>query len=457
MISKAANDLRARSLRRSAVRRLAPVLCAALLAGSMLGAPASADEITLEPGVIDVGKWAEGIAFDGRFYWVAESGQRSVAKIEYGSGDLIKHVKIGRLPTSMVAPREGGVFALVATDKLVSSIGANDKVTTLAKLGECPDRMIAGDGGLWVLTQPACSSESSRVIGIDARTGKQTKSSNLGEWATSLAAMGLEIWVGHARGGLVNVYDSRTAEVGDITVPGLSTWAMASNSAHVFAGGRVDENNDDGLVVMFDPDRMEEAARASLPEMVMQMLADADHLVAIGEKGTIFVLSAQTLDLLRTIRLTTGDYTARDVIALEDNLLITSSMAAGENGAVLVVNDWRPAEATDAVDAGSASATAIRFEPGASSAVVNGGIARGEQAVYTIGASAGQTMSLDMQSIEDNAVFQIEAPDGTQLPGASDGDDARVWRGPLPLDGDYRIVVGSTRGGASYELTVGIR
>jgi hypothetical protein len=63
---------------------------------------------------------------------------------------------------------------------------------------------------------------------------------------------------------------------------------MASNQAHVFAAGRVDENSDDGLVVMFDPDRMEEAARAALPEMVMQLMADADHLVAIGEKGTIF-------------------------------------------------------------------------------------------------------------------------------------------------------------------------
>lgn len=457
MISKAANDLRAWSFRRNLVRRLASVLCAALLAGSMLGAPASADEITLEPGVIDVGKWAEGIAFDGSHYWVAESGQRTVAKIEYGSGELLKHVKIGRLPTSIAAPREGGVFALVATDKLVASIGGKDKVKTLAKLGECPEKMIAGDSSLWVLTLPDCSSESSRVIGVDPRTGKQTKSGNLGEWATSLAAMGPVVWVGHARAGLVNVYDSRTSEVGDITVPGLSTWAMAANEAQVFAAGRVDENNDEGLVVMFDPQRMEEIGRASLPEMVMQLFADADNLVAIGDKGTIFVLSAESLELQRTIHLSTGEFSPRDVIALDDNLMITSSTSNGENGAVLIVNNWRPAEMSDAADAAPGSDQVIRFAPGASSAVVSGGIARGETAVYTIGAGAGQTMSLGMQSAEDNAVFQIETPDGRQLPGAADGDDTRVWRGPLPADGDYRIIVGSTRGGASYELKVSIR
>lgn len=43
------------------------------------------------------------------------------------------------------------------------------------------------------------------------------------------------------------------------------------------------------------------------------------------------------------------------------------------------------------------------------------------------------------------------------LPGAGDGDDAMKWTGRLPADNEYVIVVGGTRGNASYTLTISIR
>ena len=66
-------------------------------------------------------------------------------------------------------------------------------------------------------------------------------------------------------------------------------------------------------------------------------------------------------------------------------------------------------------------------------------------------------MSVEIASEENNAVFQIERPDGKYLNKAGDGDDAMKWNGPMPANGDYKIIVGGTRGNASYKLTISIK
>jgi hypothetical protein len=100
----------------------------------------------------------------------------------------------------------------------------------------------------------------------------------------------------------------------------------------------------------------------------------------------------------------------------------------------------------------------IRFARGSSSAAVEGAVLRGERAVYLVGARAGQQMRVRVTSPEENAVFQLHAPGkGGTLRGAGETDDATAWSGALPRTGDYRIVVGGTRGNASYTLHVTIR
>lgn len=100
----------------------------------------------------------------------------------------------------------------------------------------------------------------------------------------------------------------------------------------------------------------------------------------------------------------------------------------------------------------------IRFAPGASSADIDGAVVRGEVARYTLNARQGQTMHLAITALEDNAVFQLYPPgaDAAALPGAAEGDDATRWSGRLPRSGDYRIVVGASRGNATYRLSVRI-
>ena len=116
------------------------------------------------------------------------------------------------------------------------------------------------------------------------------------------------------------------------------------------------------------------------------------------------------------------------------------------------------------------SAEPIRFARGASSAEVSGAVIRGERALYSVEARGGQRMSLRIVAPENNAVFQVYAPGaesgtggaapeiaGDTLPGAGAGDDATRWTGVLPRSGAYLLVVGATRGNASYRLTVTVR
>lgn len=100
----------------------------------------------------------------------------------------------------------------------------------------------------------------------------------------------------------------------------------------------------------------------------------------------------------------------------------------------------------------------IRFARGSSSATVSGAVVRGDRDRYYLGAKEGQTMTAKITSLENNAVFQVYRPGEQEtLAGAGEEDDATNWSGELPEDGDYVIVVGGTRGNATYKLTVSIK
>lgn len=112
----------------------------------------------------------------------------------------------------------------------------------------------------------------------------------------------------------------------------------------------------------------------------------------------------------------------------------------------------------------------IRFARGTSGAEVTGAVVRGERALFSLEARAGQTLTARITAPEGNAVFQIWRPgavprqqdgmaviDGTALPGAAEGEDARSWSGKLPASGAYLIVVGGTRGNAEFRLSVTVQ
>ena len=110
----------------------------------------------------------------------------------------------------------------------------------------------------------------------------------------------------------------------------------------------------------------------------------------------------------------------------------------------------------------------LRFAKGHSSVTVKDSVVRGETHRWSFGARAGQMATLKISAPEKNAVFQVWRPgaklptalgdpiDGLTLPGTGEGDDATEWHGPLPESGNYLVVVGGTRGNASYRLTLKI-
>lgn len=98
----------------------------------------------------------------------------------------------------------------------------------------------------------------------------------------------------------------------------------------------------------------------------------------------------------------------------------------------------------------------VRFAKGRSSASYRGAVIRGDVDTYVLAASGGQQMSVNISSLEDNAVFQIEGPGG-YLRGAEPGTDRTSWSGSLPANGRYRVIVGGTRGNATYTISFAIR
>src|SRR5207245_2645907 len=92
------------------------------------------------------------------------------------------------------------------------------------------------------------------------------------------------------------------------------------------------------------------------------------------------------------------------------------------------------------------------------SKTISGSVIRGERARHVVTAKTGQTLNVSITSTEDNAVFQIYLPgERSTLAGAGETDAAMKWSGKLPTDGDYVIVVGPTRGNATYKLMYSVK
>ena len=94
----------------------------------------------------------------------------------------------------------------------------------------------------------------------------------------------------------------------------------------------------------------------------------------------------------------------------------------------------------------------VRFQKGRSTAVLKGAVVRATADRYIVGASRGQTMTVNVTSVEDNAALEIIAPGDTSL-----ATEVADWTGELPANGDYIIDVSPTRGNATYTLKITIR
>ncbi len=100
-----------------------------------------------------------------------------------------------------------------------------------------------------------------------------------------------------------------------------------------------------------------------------------------------------------------------------------------------------------AAEADGGANKTVRFGRGATSASYSNSVIRGDRDTYNLSAGAGQFMTVSITSVENNASFQIVGPNGEDLV----SDDTN-WTEELPRTGNYRIIVGSGRGNATYTI-----
>ena len=132
--------------------------------------------------------------------------------------------------------------------------------------------------------------------------------------------------------------------------------------------------------------------------------------------------------------------------------LITAGIFAFSVPAVATFAETSSSDSSTLIAQAQNRTRRIRFARGKTSATVNDSVVRGTRDIYLLGARAKQRMSISITSVEDNAVFDVVAPNGRVIE-----SEVTSWEGSLPRNGDYRIVVGGTRGNATYTLDVSIR
>ncbi|MGE5221170.1 MAG: NBR1-Ig-like domain-containing protein, partial [Omnitrophica WOR_2 bacterium] len=77
--------------------------------------------------------------------------------------------------------------------------------------------------------------------------------------------------------------------------------------------------------------------------------------------------------------------------------------------------------------------TRVSMDTGATTAYVEGHLAKNDSATYLVGAKANQYMMVTINTDDQSLYLQIEAPDGTILLDSS--DESNTWQGKLPDDG----------------------
>ncbi|MEL4895340.1 hypothetical protein [Crocosphaera sp. Alani8] len=101
------------------------------------------------------------------------------------------------------------------------------------------------------------------------------------------------------------------------------------------------------------------------------------------------------------------------------------------------------------IEAQSDRTRRIQFDSGEISSTVEDAVIRGTKDIYLLRANKSQIMTISLTSLENNAVFDLVSPNNTLLK-----QEVTKTNLVLPINGDYKIIVGGTRGNATYNLYV---
>lgn len=310
----------------------------------LLPAPATADDITMTPAVIEVGKWPEGLALIGDSLWVAESGDQSLAKYEPAAGTLVERIKAGRLPVNL-ATAGNTVYATINTDKKIFQQGPAGTGKVIASTGsDAPEALASDDDAVHVLLHLEGSSADSAVMRIDPATGTTARSPSLGANATDLVVSGEHLWVSSnpvvedQPGGTLSRLDADSLELIEQIPVGGRLWRLAQSDGIVFAGGGEEGA---GTLVSIDAASGEMFGFADYAgSMVAAIGVEGDLVITADSGGLIHIHHQTNLIPQRTIRLEVEPFTPRDLIVTPTALFLSAHR--GETGVVYRIDEWKP-------------------------------------------------------------------------------------------------------------------
>lgn len=235
-----------------------------------------------------------------------------------------------------------------------------------------------------------------------------------------------------------------------------------------------EESSDDSVTQTSEPVKTNNATRTSVKFAKGKTSASYENAVIRGEQHTYLLgasagqnmsVSISSLEdnagfyILSPQQNYVGDGTDEDSTTSFDGELPESGnykivVTPTRGNATFKINFAVSAKESSAPsnDGGGSRTINVKFKKGSSSASYSNGLVRGDIDTYILGASGGQTMSVSVSSLEDNAVFDILTPNGGTL-----ATEQTSWNGTLPSDGKYKIIVGGTRGNASYKVNFSVR
>jgi hypothetical protein len=96
--------------------------------------------------------------------------------------------------------------------------------------------------------------------------------------------------------------------------------------------------------------------------------------------------------------------------------------------------------------------TEVKFEPGATSATINGSLEGYDTNNFLLGATAGQVLKVTFKPANRSCYVNVNAPDSDEalFNGSIAGDD---FSGTLPVDGNYQAMVYLMRNAARRNET----
>ncbi|MFA5900381.1 MAG: hypothetical protein WC829_14860 [Hyphomicrobium sp.] len=336
-------------LARAYVKKLADTPAApAPSAGPPVAASAApaGEYVTLGATPIRVGKWPERAAFDGSSLWVSESGARSIVEIDLQNRSVGRRLKVGRLPVDIVATENGTVYALAETDNMLYAVARGaKKAGEYADVPRCADILSYADNNLWVVSNLNCSTPSvlTRVSHLNGRTAKVA---DLAGGTTDMKVAHGFAYVGHMstgpRAAFLSIVDTNSGS--STASPDLPIHfpRLAANASAVFVGGApVDQNV--GIVLKLSAGQSTFVGQQQLPEPIASVGATEQYVIAVGRQGTIFVLNASDLGLVRTIR-TNASVDPHDVLAIGNTLVVVSSRGneVASDNVVYLIDGWVP-------------------------------------------------------------------------------------------------------------------